>query len=390
MNSLPTASQLVDSARQQTGLSDLGDARFLAALEQLIVSINSESPLPAEGTVAAAERLTRLINNRLRFQADLAEHPEILAQPLLPPLIICGLPRVGSTKLHQLLAKGGDFQSLLFWQGFNPARRGSTGSDTDQARIADAMRFLDWRSRRNPASNAAHYLAATEPEEDTYLLEYTLHTYWPVSYFEVSGFLRWLASQDRDHAFAYVRQLLQYLQWQFHRAPLRPWVLKSPPNLGFEAEMSRHLPGARFVVLHRDPTEVIPSTVAIVRELRRLYGESAGDLRKVGAWAIAEYSGAMARHLAWRATVAADSILDIAYAQVRDDHEQVVRRVYAHCRIPLGSAALGRMSSWAGDNEQHKHGVHQYTLAESGLSSDIINARFADYIRYFGQYFERS
>jgi hypothetical protein len=388
MNSLPSASQLVNSARQHTGLSDLGDSRFLVALDQLMQSINSESPLPAEGYAAAAERLTRLIDNRLRFEADLAAHPEILTEPLLPPLIICGLPRVGSTKLHQLLAKGSDFQSLLFWQGFNPARRDQAAGG-DRTRIAAAMQFLEWRSRRNPVTNAAHFMAATEPEEDTYLLEYTLHTYWPVSYFEVTGFLRWLKEQDRDHAFAYVRRLLQYLQWQFHPAPHRPWVLKSPPNLGFEVEMSRNLPGARYVMLHRDPVEVIPSTVAIVREVRRLYGESAGDLKQVGAWALEEYSTSMTRHLAWRKNAAPGSVLDMRYTAIRDDYVSVVKCVYDFCQLELTPGALKRMSGWAGDNEQHKHGVHRYTLEESGLSTELIEQRFAAYISAFGAYFER-
>jgi hypothetical protein len=386
MNSLPDANQLLQSARTRTGLQDLGDPRFMAALGQLVQSINAESPLPASGFAAAAERLGRLLDNRLRFQAELGSHREVLREPLLPPLIICGLPRVGSTKLHQLLARGGDFQSLLFWQGFNPARTNENTTTDRETRIAQAARFLEWRARRNPVANAAHYMAAAEPEEDTYLLEYTLHTYWPVTYFEVPSFLHWLRSQDRDHAFAYVRTLLQYLQWQFHPAPLRPWVLKSPPNLGFEAEMARNLPGARFVMLHRDPVEVIPSTVAIVRELRRLYGESAGDLRKVGVWAIEEYSRAMQRHLAWRATVPSGSVIDIAYTELRDHYEQVVERVYRFCGMPLTVAARERMSGWAGDNEQHKHGVHQYSLEESGLSPELIQARFASYIKTYGKY----
>jgi hypothetical protein len=389
MNSLPAAKTLLERSRERTGLNELGDERFLRALEQLVQSINAESPLSPAGYEAAAERFGRLIDNRLRFEADLALNPEIQREPLLPPLVICGLPRVGSTKLHQLLARAGDFQSLLFWQGFNPARVQLRDADRDrQIRIEDAVRFLEWRSRRNPVANAAHYMAATEPEEDTYLLEYTLHTYWPVTYFEVSGFLRWLAGQDRDHAFGYVRRLLQYLQWQFHAAPHRPWVLKSPPNLGFEREMAHNLPGARFVMLHRDPVEVIPSTVAIVRELRRLYGESAGDLRKVGAWALEEYSAAMERHLAWRSSAPAGTVLDIAYTDVRDHYVEATARVYAHCGLTLTDAALQRMSGWAGDNEQHKHGVHRYTLDESGLSAELINSRFARYIELFGRYFE--
>lgn len=386
MSPIPDADALLRAARTDTGLSDVGADDFVVALRQLVQSIDTESRLPAEGAVAATQRLQRLIENRLRLQSDLTQHPEILQEALLPPLIICGLPRVGSTKLHQLLAKTGDFQALLFWQGFNPARRPGAQAVQERSRMDDAMRFLEWRSRRNAASNAAHFLAATEPEEDTYLLEFTLHTYWPVSYFEVPSFLHWLQSQDREAAFGYVRTLLQYLQWQFHRGNVRPWVLKSPPNLGFEAQMARQLPGARFVMLHRDPVECIPSTVAIVRELRRLYGDGAGDLKKVGAWAMAEYAGAVARHLHWRRTLPAGAVLDLAYRDIRDDYEKVLERVYDFYGAPLTAAARQRMETWAGDNEQHKHGVHNYSLYEAGLSHRAIRQQFAEYVDTFAAY----
>ena len=390
MPSIPEASALLETARGRTGLRDPGDPAFMRALGELVRSINDESSVTPAGAEAATERWLRLLVNRLRFEADVVRSPEILEQRLLPPLVICGLPRVGSTKLHRLLAEGGAFQTLLFWQGFNPAPVPGASTDRPDPRIADAVRFLEWRSRLNPATDAAHHMAALEPEEDTYLLEYTLHTYWPTSYFNVPGFLRWLAGQDRDAAFDYVRRLLQYLQWQFHRSQPRPWLLKSPPNLGFEPEIARSLPGARFVVLHRDPVDVIPSVVAIVREVRRLYCSGPGDLTEIGDWAVEEYSGAMQRHLAWRRTAPAGSVLDVAYADVVADETSVIRRVYAHCGIALSDEALARMQQWSDDNAQHKHGEHVYSLAEGGLTRSRIEAAFAEYLAGYGPYFGQS
>ena len=377
-------STLLELARDRTRLDDLGEPEFLPALEQLVQSINREATLTEGGHRAAQERFVRLLTNRLRFQADQKRHPEILEQRLLPPVVICGLPRVGSTKLHRLLAETQDFQALIFWQGFNPAPFGDTAPGDADPRIAEAVRFLEWRAGANPATNAAHYMAALDPEEDTYLLEFTLHTYWPISYFEVPGFLAWLAGQDRDHAFRYLRKLLQYLQWQFHANGPKPWVLKSPPNLGYEEHQARHLPGARFVVLHRDPVEVLPSTAAIVREVRRLYCGAPADVRRVGAWAIEEYGGAMERHLAWRKTVSPDTVLDVPYADVRDDDIGVMRRVYDFCGLAWSSEAEKRARSWSEQNRQHQHGVHRYSLEEAGLTAQQIERRFADYLERFG------
>ena len=117
MPSIPDVTELLETARRRTGLRDAGDPSFLRALKELVRSINAESSMTPAGAEAATERWLRLLVNRLRFEADLARSPEILEQRLLPPLVICGLPRVGSTKLHRLLAEGGAFQTLLFWQG---------------------------------------------------------------------------------------------------------------------------------------------------------------------------------------------------------------------------------------------------------------------------------
>jgi hypothetical protein len=389
MHALPAATELLEAARLDTGLHELGDPRFLVALDILIRSINGESTLTADGALAARQRFMRLLVNRLRFAADLRRAPQILAEQLAPPLVICGLPRVGSTKLHRLLAEGGDFQSLLFWQGFNPAPIPGTPAGGPDPRIAEAEKFLAWRSRLNPATDAAHHMAALEPEEDTYLLEYTLHTYWPTSYFHVPSFLKWLGSQDRDAAFAYVGQLLQYLQWQFHRDSARPWLLKSPPNLGFERELARHLPGVRFVVLHRDPIDVMPSTVAIVREVRRLYCGSAGDLKLVGDWALQEYPAAMRRHMAWREQAPPGHFLDIGYADVVADERSVIERIYAHCGMPLSADALTRMQQWSAGNTQHRYGEHVYALEESGLTRARIDSAFAAYIEAFARCLRR-
>ena len=229
-------------------------------------------------------------------------------------------------------------------------------------------------------------MAALEPEEDTYLLEFTLHTYWPHTHYHVPGFLEWLRHQDRDAAFGYVRRLLQYLQHQFHPDDPKPWLLKSPPNLGFERELANNLPGAKFVMLHRDPVEVLPSLVGIVREVRKLYSVDAGDLKIVGDWALAEYAGAMYRHMQWRKDAPPGTVLDISYADVRSRETGVIARVYEHCGMALPETAVARMQAWSAANAQHSHGEHLYSLDESNLSAKRIDSAFSDYRDAFRHY----
>ena len=312
MQAIPDAARLLDAARGRTGLEDAGDPAFLTALQTLVRSINAESAVTPDGAQAAAERFLRLLVNRLRFEADIAANP---GHPRGTASAAAGHLWSAAHRLDEVAPaprRGRRaFQSLLFWQGFNPAPVPGVPTDQPDPRIAEAVRFLEWRSRLNPAADAAHHMAALEPEEDTYLLEYTLHTYWPTTYFNVPGFLgpgsrgRTATTPSRTSA-----QLLQVPAVAVPSSEPEPWLLKSPPNLGFEPELARHLPGARFVVLHRDPVDVIPSVVAIVRELRRLYCTGPGDLRTIGDWALTSMPAPWTGTWAWRQTTPADSVLD--------------------------------------------------------------------------------
>jgi hypothetical protein len=140
-------------------------------------------------------------------------------------------------------------------------------------------------------------------------------------------------------------------------------------------------------MLHRDPVETMPSLVAIMRELRRLYGLGAGDLKAAGAWAMDEYPRAMQRYLAWRKQQPTGVVLDVAYRDIRDDYAGVIDKVYAFYGLDLTDNARAAMATWAGDNEQHKHGLHQYSLDEAGLSTVAIRKAFAEYENQYAAYF---
>jgi hypothetical protein len=379
------STQLLEQARKETGLQDIGEEFFLG-FQRLVSSIDNETPLSVIGLPAARQRMLRLLTNQLRFQADLKAHPEILEQELLPPVFVSGLPRVGSTKLHRLLAESGDFQAMLFWQGFNHAPFPDAKTNEPDPRIEDAVAYIKWRSMQNPATLAGHYVEASEYEEETYLLEYTFSTYWPTSYFEVPSYLAELKTVDHDSAYLYLRQALQYLQWQFHRDHSRPWVLKSPLNLGYEASIVKNFPEAKFLMLHRDPVTVIPSLAALAGQMRKLYCATVPAESNIARWALAEYSESVDRMLAWRDGVHQTDIMDIAYADVQDHDLKTIRDVYIFLGRELSASAERKISDWLGINRQHQHGVHHYSLESSGLSEGDINEKFSSYKTRFGGY----
>ncbi|HLS82461.1 MAG TPA: hypothetical protein VK025_13750, partial [Steroidobacter sp.] len=98
-----TADVLLETARRNTGLADFGDeADWREGFQRLLASLNEEARLNAVGRVIAFNEVLRHLENRLRVTEDLKRHPEILEDEIVKPLFMVGLPRTGSTIMHDL------------------------------------------------------------------------------------------------------------------------------------------------------------------------------------------------------------------------------------------------------------------------------------------------
>ena len=99
--------ELIKAARKNTGLHDLGRDFWDEPLERLIDSINNEAQLHPVGRFISKQRLVNMLSVRLRAEDYFKKHPEILEQPLYPVIVIIGLQRTGTTKLHRLPLRHG-------------------------------------------------------------------------------------------------------------------------------------------------------------------------------------------------------------------------------------------------------------------------------------------
>ena len=88
-----TPDDLLDMARQSTGLNSFGDERFLASFRKIVESVNANTSFTEDGRELAIARFQRVLINRLRFQADWDAHPEIHEQEIVAPVFILGMPR---------------------------------------------------------------------------------------------------------------------------------------------------------------------------------------------------------------------------------------------------------------------------------------------------------
>ena len=89
-----------------------------------------------------------LLKNRLLIEDLIGRHPEILEERIVAPIIICGLPRTGTTHLHNLMSADPALRSLPYWESLEPVLRRRTRSRSP------ARPTRGWSAPRSPSPSS--------------------------------------------------------------------------------------------------------------------------------------------------------------------------------------------------------------------------------------------
>ena len=365
---------LLDAARTRTGLSDFGDDSFREGLEQLVRSLRTEAKLNAVGEVVLPELITKHLSHRLQIEDWYRRHPDIADEPIEAPLIGLGLPRTGSTALSILLGEDPDARSLRRWEATAPCPPPSTVHGPDP-RIAEAEAMQSMQDELAPRLASLVPGGPTSPEEcqDLMALDFKAHYFQAFAY--VPSYSTWLLDADLTSTYRYERRVLQLLQWG---EPRRPWRLKCPSHLLWLEHLDAAFPDARFVMTHRDPTEVMVSVADLYAEVGRQFSEDL-DLHYLGELNVEHWTTAMDRVLRFRAEHGDDRFYDMEFRAVQRDPIGQVRGLYTWLGQPVTDEFERRMRTWWENNaEQREANVHP-DPAEFGLDLDAVRAGFADY-----------
>ena len=377
------ADELLADASDQTGLSDFGDDSFREGLDRLVRSIDTEATLNDLGAVALPFLITRLLTTRLQVEDWYGRHPEIDDEPLDGLLIGLGLPRTGSTALSFLLAQDPSARSLLLWQSNQPCPPPSTVAPPDP-RIAAAEAGLAVQQEMNPRLSALVPSSATGPMECQELMALDFRAHYFSAFAHLPSYTEWLLDADLTSTYRYERRVLKLLQWG---EPRRPWRLKCPSHLLWLDALAEVFPEARFVMTHRDPTDVMVSVADVYREVGRQFSHDV-DSKYIGRLNVDQWATAMERVLAFRDAHGDDRFHDIGFRAMQRDPVGEVRALYDWLQEPVSDEfADGMATWWHTNNDDRDENVHP-DPAEFGLDLDEVRARFAEYTKRSQQWTE--
>lgn len=373
------ADALIAAAREQTGLTDLGDEAILEGLHVLIDAINGEAKLTEAAQGRWAQQITATLANRLQVEDYLARHPALLDAPVDKPLFVFGLPRTGTTLTINLLNADPARRCFLRWEAFNsvpPAAKGALSSDPRY--VAEQAR-LDMMLQYAPHISAMHHEDADSPTECQFSMAPSFCAQYYDSVLNIPSYQKWLFGTSYLPAFRYQKRLFQMLQ----ENNSGQWTLKNPWHPLFLDDLMTVYPDAQLVMTHRDPADVVASACSLVYQVRKMFSDDV-DPVEVGKSQLRTFDLMIERMLAYREKHGWDSIHDIQYdAQVRDPIGEM-KRLYARFDTELTAEAEAAMQAMLDANPQGKHGKHSYDLADYGLDRAGVHAHFRDYTERFG------
>ena len=375
-----TADALIAEAVAATGLDDFGRDTFRRGLGELTESLNASADLTEMGTEILGQRLRGLLASRLRVEDTYRQHPEIDDQEVEGPVFVVGLPRTGTTALSQLVAADPQIRSLRVWESGSPVPPPEAATQDSDPRIAATAEGMELMYATFPRMRSLHNETATGATECQDLLGMEFATAHFDGMARVPAYMAWVLGADMLPAYRYHRRVLQLLQW---RCPPRLWHLKTPVHLLSLDAIVQVYPEARFLWSHRDPVEVIGSVCDLIAYIRS-WASDRDDRRELGDEQVDLWCEAMRRGLAFRDAAQDHRFADLRFDELNADPVAAIGVAYERIGLSLSNAAADHMRAWAAANARGAHGVHEYNLADFGLTPGAVRAAFGFYLDRFG------
>jgi hypothetical protein len=381
---------LCAEARRRTRLEDFGDPPIEPALAILVNSLETEADLHPHGRFLMRVHLRELLETRLRLTQAWNGRSEIKEASVIErPIFITGIPRSGSTFLHELLAEDPENRAPRVWEVMFPVPIGRRRPEKVDPRVQKAEACLWWFRRLAPGADSVYPIRAWMPHECVAIHSYTLLSEEFVSTCHVPTYEAFLHAADLGPTYRWQRRFLQHLQME--RSDRR-WVLKSPDHIYSLDKLLTVFPDAAIIQTHRNPAEVVKSQIRLTTVLEAMFARprERAQLAISEARKIEQMLGYITRFRDAYPNVAGQFI-DVAYRELVSDPLAVVGRIYERLSIRLTEVAAERMRGLVSARSRYKKGRRDSPLLpDLGLNGTAGKDQFENYCSRFGISFQKA
>lgn len=382
------ADELIAAARKETGLQDFGDESIFEPMAVLLQSLEQESDLNPLGRFMNRANIVRLLKHRLYVHDLLKKHPEILERKMPDPVVVVGLARSGTTRLHRLLASDSRFLHLKTWETVNPVPTPESFESREKGTLDPRISMIDQALKAilylNPQVADVHPLGTYEVEEEVGLIQHGFSSQVFELQSKVPSFGEWLMTHDQTAAYEYMKVLLKIISWYRNDPEDKPWALKTPQHMQDLDALINVFPNAKLICSHRDPLKTVGSACsmtwsAIVRDSDSICAD----------WVGQEWFNKTRRMLEKTLRVREEMVpkenqTDVQYADISKNWQASMQGIYDFLGYPLTDETKTAMQDWLErSKQQHKHGAHKYSLADFGLDTEEVDQALMFYREKF-------
>jgi len=369
---------LIERSRRRSKLEDFGDWPFQEGLQVFLRACLEEAELSLFGHLGTRWDVGRLLGNLLRMRAEEGRAPEILDERIERPVFITGLPRSGTTFLHELMAADPANQVPRVWQLIHPYPTAGR-SDRRRQRVARQLRMFQFLS---PQFGRMHPIGAESPQECS---EITAHIFSSSRFdttYSVPSYRHWLDANRQLDAFRFHKRFLQHLQYSAGISGR--WALKCPDHVFALDEIRAVYPDARCVFVHRDPVQVIVSVAHLSEVLRRAFTKHV-DRVALGRHEVERWSKGVELMIRAADTEPfAEPICHIHHRDLVSDPVRTMQKINRHFGLTIDPVVFACVHQILLTNANGAYGANGYQLGTYQIDPAATQERFAHYTERFG------
>ena len=367
---------LCAEARKRTGLIDFGDPPVETALSTLVNSLELQADLHPLGHFLMWVHLRGLLETRLRLTQAWRERLEAMNTSLIQrPVFITGMPRSGSTFLHELMVEDPENRAPRVWEVMFPVpTRNDVRSNVDP-RIRKAEACLWWFRRLAPLADVVYPIRASTPHECVGIHSYTMLSQEFVITCRIPAYEAFLREGNLGPAYAWQKRFLQYLQLS---GPHKNWILKSPEHVYGLDHLLSVFPDAVIIQTHRNPLEVLRSSLQLNEVVEGVfaYPGDRAQTRIREARSLIESMDAM-RSFRKAHPEFAGRFIDVHYDKLISHPLEAVRQIYQRLNRHLVEPTSERIQRVAARRSRYKGRRGSSTLADLEIDEVFERQRIA-------------
>ncbi len=298
------------------------------------------------------------------------------------PLFLIGHPRSGTTFLHKfILNNTNEFKGTYLWEMIFP-------SITMRKLVKPILPFLQKRFPQNIYDPNIHKTGLLDAETDDAAIFFKSFKglfYW--LYFSA-----WKRFSDFDDLkkdlinTSNQQEVVKYLK-NLHKRNLMGCENKRIFSKSFSFimdinELIRNYPGAKVVILMRDPREVIPSSISLVNSVQ----QKINNLNSLKEDSIKRYyrnlyNASLCFHKLLDEQLSSDinlreNVLIISHKDLKNDFEKTIKRICDYSEIELTENLMTAIKKQALKQPSFK-AKHKYSLQEYGFSEEEVMKDFS-------------